>query len=562
MGDVSGELASTFNIDLTSSPGKIKVSKKLGRVLSHSDLGSKEIQDITSNTDTYWIATNGKVYKCDMDNDPTLAVNWTEETAVVDTLDLQTTFLAPFNGAILISDGSEIHRITDAGSYTSAYWTSTLSGTALDASYGHHMHVHRGGQETLVVCDKNKIRYYNATAGHSTITIDDALAAHCVDSGTSAVWAGTFARSGEYAYVYEFYIGEQIDAVPVARNAYKIGARAVFAIAVAENIPYIINELGELQAFNGASFVTVAQLPFSTERTRLYGVKPSTIFETNSRPVNPNGMKVQGDTILIYINTREDVTNGDPANERSPSGIWEYNIKTGVLNHRFSTANSSAEYGSSRLSKTAPLYVAHTPETLILAGGGKISDADTGLFAYSTATPSGYFTTPEIEARTVQENFERITLKAKTLASGESILVKYRTSKNPYLPAYADITWTSATTFTTTDTDFANIVAADGNEVEVVSGYGAGHLAHITGISYSNPTYTVTIDRSVGSNAQTARIRVDNWIKIDDPYVQADGEFKIIGINVTAPWIQFKVSMTGNIELRRFMLSTNQMDDA
>lgn len=551
-GDVFGEIVSSFNLDYTSSPGKLKVSKKLEKVLSYSDLGNKYIQDIISNNDTRYAATNGAVYKCLLDDDPTDSGNWSQETLVTDTLDQYTTTLEIFDGDLLISDQGDIHKLSST--YDNNWWTGTVSGTALDTNEMHYMHVHRGGQETLFVTDAENIRYYNATAGHSAISIDSSLTSYCIGSGVNSVWVGTLSMGGESAYVYECYVGEQIGGVPVARNAYKIDARGVFAIAVYQNIPYIVTETGVIQAFDGYGFRTVAEFPFAAKYKKLFGVKPSTIYPTNARPVSPKGMKVIGDSIFIYIKMATDTTYIN-IDEKSPSGIWEYNLKTGNLTHRFAPADSTDQIGQTKLPACGPIYSDPGQEAFLLAGGGSVAHTDSGLFAVAETDSNGYFVTPEISSGGVKDYFNKLTIKAKTPASGEKIVFKYRTSTNTNYPQYNGITWTGATTFTTTDTSFTNVSVGD--EIEVVDGYGAGKLAHVTNISYSNPTYTVTIDESIGSNTETSDVRVDNWTKLTTEYDDTSGEYKEIAVGVSAPWIQFKVSLIGSIELRSVVLSSN-----
>jgi hypothetical protein len=561
-GDIFGEIVASFNIDLSTSHGKIKTSKKLGRILTYAQLGNGQVQDIIQENNNRFVITSTNVYESDVDDDPTDDTKWAQEAAVTDTFTVYDGLSTVFDGKTLIAKNQDIASLTaSGGTYDDDYWTNTLSGTGLSAgSWASPLHVHRGGQETLIVGDVSTIRYYNATAGHSSIALDDTVRILGFASGVSAVWCGTLASKGEHAFIYEFYIGEQIDGTPVARNAYKLNCRAAFSIAVHENTPYIINELGELQRFNGVGFTTVAELPFASENIRLYGVKPSTIYPPNNRPVHPNGMKVYGNSIYIYINNRLDSSTSNPANWKSPAGIWEYNIETGTLNHRHSPAFSSADYGRGKLIAVGPLYIDGSNESFFLLGAGLASASESGLFGYSDETPAGYFVTSEIAAGSTTETFEKLVVKAKTPASGEKIVFKYRTENDPDFPQYNDITWTAATTFTTTDASFSNV--AVGNEIEVVDGYGAGHLAHITVISEDAGTYTVTIDESIGSNTETAEIRVDNWIKLDDNYTATDKEYKNIGLGMTAPWIQFKVYMVGNIEIRSLLVKGNTRERA
>ena len=75
-----------------------------------------------------------------------------------------------------------------------------------------------------------------------------------------------------------------------------------------------------------------------------------------------------------------------------------------------------------------------------------------------------------------------------------------------------DFTWTSTTTFTTSDTDFANYSVGD--EIEICLGAGSGKVVTITNISYSNPTYTITIDDAVDSATGVSYGNCQKWYEL------------------------------------------------
>lgn len=549
-GDVFGELWSTFNIDLVTSPGKIKTSKRLTRVLDSTKLSAADVVAIDVFDSEYYVTTTDDVFTCSVTSDPTVAGNWLSEgTLGSEDLGFESDSVS-FDGKIMFSLG------TDIMSYTGSvkdddWWVTTISGTALTADKPHIMHVHRGGQETFIVTDSNKIRYYNATAGHSAITLDTTFTASCLASGVSAVWAGTYTEQGSQAYVYEFYIGEQLDGAPVARNAYPVDGRAVLAIEVINNTPYIITEKGNLQVFNGVGFETVASFPFAYQQNSLDGVRAGVVQDNSTaRPIHPKGMKARNKSIFLAINTADD--DSDLIDERSPSGVWEYNSETGVLNHRYSLTGGTDSKGASIQLRSGPIFISDQPETTIMVAG-EITNG-IGMWCEGTTVPYSYFITPEIDSQTIQDTYEKLILKARTLGADEAIVVKYRTSKNADYPQYNDITWLNATQFNTTDATFSN--AAVGDEVEIIDGYGAGKLAHITTISGS-PTYSVTIDESIGLLNETATIKLQNWKKLPTEYTSENGEYLSVGVGKVAPWIQFKVYLKGDIEFRQLISKGN-----
>lgn len=541
-GDLLGEISESFNIDLTTNYGKIKLSERLKRVLAETtNIGTPaSICDLILWNATYHLVTEDGVYVCSASSDPTVTANWSVESGIAD-LDLETT-AAPFNGLLLFSLDNNILSWNGSVDVTN-YWTTTLSGSALTAGVPHVLHNHKGGQETLFVTDGSVVRYYNTTAGHSTVTLQSDLTACCVDSGVSAVWVGTFNENSGNAFVYEMYVGEEVDGTPVARQAYEVDGLAVLALWVKDNVPHIVTERGNIQAFNGAGFTTIAQFPFAYNRNPLSGVNPGLIQTSNaSRPIHPRGVKVHNGSTYILISTQEN-DGGFPVDSRSHSGIWELTPDNNLY-HRFATSNASNEYGASLLISSGPILIVDNEYTFLLAGT-ESEVGELGLYATFNEANQGWFVTAEDNSGSVQGAYE-LYHKAKTLGASESIVTQYRKSKRDTVQGTAY--WVEANQFNTTD-DWSNV--SENELVRISHGYGAGEYANITNINRDSNTVTVvTLDRSIGSAGETSYVYSDNFVKAEDTYTADDGEFKHIGLDVTAPWIQVMVIMKGQIEYR------------
>lgn len=110
----------------------------------------------------------------------------------------------------------------------------------------------------------------------------------------------------------------------------------------------------------------------------------------------------------------------------------------------------------------------------------------------------GYFVTPKLSSPNIQDVYKNITVKFNPLGDDDSILIKYRTVEKDALEVASFESqnsrggnWTSTTTFTSI-VDMSDVVV--GEEIEIVGGVGAGLLAHVSSISESGGTYTVTLD--------------------------------------------------------------------
>lgn len=572
-GDSYGELWGTFNTDLSTSPGKVLASKRLQETMSEIKMGNDNVEAIALwGGSIVMFATGNRVAYVAAYRNPRNSGIWTSSSGAGLDIGPESDALV-FDGKLLVSTGTDIASTTEtqptAADFDQDYWTNVVSGAALTIAKPHIMDVSRVGQETLFVTDSNLVRYYNTSAGHSTVTLATQLTACCLATDPYATWVGTYSSDGN-AYVYEIYIGELATdgSTPIARHAYKIDGTAVLSIDIVDTVPYIVTDKGTIQRFNGRGFETVAKFPFADKGVTLAGLSLGAIDDDNlERAVHPKGMRADGKKLLININTDnqlitdlasnplddDDTFENVVVDERSPSGIWEYNTETKVLNHLFSLTDGDTTKGYHRHQSSGPILITNNQYTRLLTSG-RVETDKTNLFAESPDTsPLSYFITPELTAATVQEAWGKVVLKTDTLASGETIDIKYRTRKVAGYPKYSAINWLTTTSFTTTaiSTDFAV-----GHEVEIMDGYGAGKMAHITSVSGST-TQTIVIDTAIGTTGETSNARFQNWKKIDSTYDPDSGEYKVIGVTESNPWIQFKVVFNGAVKMRQFISKGN-----
>jgi len=167
----------------------------------------------------------------------------------------------------------------------------------------------------------------------------------------------------------------------------------------------------------------------------------------------------------------------------------------------------------------------------------------------------GYFITPKIFSQNITDNFNKLTLKFTKLSSDlDKIIIKYRTTDD--LLQYIDLsnsanweaTWTSTTTFTSTQTDLEDDIVGD--EIEFLSGGGGGLLAHITAISETGGTYTITIDETYANyqSGDKATFVFKHWKKLKEiTYDSSENQlgFYSKDIGVEGKFIQFKIELRG-----------------
>lgn len=561
-GDVFGELWATFNIDLTSSPGKIKTSRQLYPSVSEAKMDNDNLYaSVLYEGYIYNILSGSRFQYMQAYRNPRLSGTWTSTSGALSATESSDAVV--FGGELLVSLSTNIAMNNNAGtpSWDTDWWTAVASGSALTSGVPHIMNVSNIGAETLFVTDGKLVRYYNPTAGHSTVTLADHLVACSIATDYKATFVGTYSNSGD-ARVYEIYIGEQSGGTPIARNSYKIDGTAVLTMSVGDdgNV-YIITDRGHIQVFNGVGFVTVASFPFAFDAVAIDGmsvgdIEPSSI----DRGIHPKGMKPCGKSFYININTNnqliddlasnptdnDDIFSNVVVNERSASGVWEFDIETRVLNHRYALKYDSDQVGFHRLQTSAPILVLNNQYTRILTSG-RLSSGRTDIFVENPdQVPTSYFITSEIDSKNVEDAWANLVLKSEELQAGESIEIKYRTSKNPDYPLYVSGTFAGANTFNTLE-DLAAVEVGD--EIELVDGAYAGQMAHVVSKENAGLVTVVTLDRDIAEAGTTCYARFQNW-KLAT--IEDEEQYQKLGLSESTTWVQFKVVLVGNIEVRTF----------
>lgn len=539
MGDRFGELWSSKNIDLSSSPGKIKLSLPVQSVMDATDLTNDAIVAIELYKDNIYVLTANTLYRDDTPYNNFASVSTTPSNAAD---------MVVFDGEIRIVDNTNVDRY-DGTTYNTDWWTGTISGTALSSSYPHVAEVVRNsGKDTIAITDGSRLRYYNSTAGHTSFTWDSDVIACCQTQGLNLGWIGTYSESSQGAQVISWAVGDS-----QYRQAYPVDGHAVLAMCVYNNIPYLITERGEIHKFNQAGFTAVGTIPMWRKPEFLTGVETGLIQSyALARPVHPKGMRVVGNKIWIYIDTNSS-ERGENVNERCPAGIWEFDPQTGSTTHRYSIGFDT------KLGQCGPLFTINDPQARFYFGARRDNLDGTGeehLYREDLTGSDnyGYLVTTEMHSESFEENFNNVYI-GSLKDSNDKIVVKYRTSQSLTLPIQSDVTWASTTQFNTT-TDLSDVSVGD--EVEVLTDAGAGRCAHITKIDQSSSTYSVTVDEAIGTENSPASVQFDNWSKLDT--YDTTELIKRIGINETNTSIQLKFYMEGDSgypEISRMVVKSN-----
>lgn len=195
----------------------------------------------------------------------------------------------------------------------------------------------------------------------------------------------------------------------------------------------------------------------------------------------------------------------------------------------------------------------------ILFGAWRVADNLVGttyatLNSFAQGENRGSFVTQKIFSDNIEDNFHKIITKVRNLYStNDKIVVKYRVVEKQFFPITTDsyqlssynITWTSTNTFTVSNSKWS--LVSIGDEVEIIAGSGSGYTAHITDISESAGTYTVTLDEVIPLIAvsDTSSVIVNNWIKGATITSTDTTLHKQTPVNKSSKWLQIKCELRG-----------------
>lgn len=554
-------LVRTWNIDLTTEPGTIRVSPRLyinADNADDADLGLPVALLFNDDDAKYYAVCGSAVFKTS-DNSPITAFAQ-DALANTPTTSVLYSDAKMFNGKMYVTTATDIAELS-AGTWDHDYWTTTKAQAALASTRPHPLEVAQIGSPLLLIGDNNKVHTITTggTVTNARLTLDANQVVVWIKSGTSKVYIGCVSEAGSEAFVYEWDGG---DTVPT--RVYNTRTSGVPAGAVLDDVLYIITANGELQVLSGGGFKTLNRFPFSRSQVP---IDNAAFIYSNRRFIHPNGFIPYKGKLLALVSIQTDTaTDGfTSVIENNPSGIWEFDPETNGFSHKYSVTVDKTgvkDYGQIAIpcdSSTTGRVPGALLETsakkyaspLLVGAATWTDDATTyktaiyNLDAGRTLTARGSVTYPKIYTENKLEALGEIYAYYERMkSSSDKLIFKYRTEINPNLPTTGAATWTSTTVFTSTNTGLAN--AAVGDEVEVIMGNGSGTTAHITVISYANPTYTVTVDEAVsGITANDENyVRVTNFKKLAsfNDQTGTSRQLTIPGLRAST-WVQVKVEL-------------------
>ena len=486
--------------------------------------------------------------------------------------------LAVFNDILWATDNVNLwYKTQDTVGSANTWWHHA---DTLATSIMHKMVYFKKFNRLYYISGANNIRsidenYIVASSGDYTLDPTKSIGKpSTMVVNSSSIWIGGYAYSGSSTPTDSRLHGtiSQWDGISnQIINEYVIEAAGVLAMCVLNDIPYAIDTEGRILKYTGYSFSEIARLPIDKQL-----LINSTTTSTD-KFIHPNGfIGTKNNTLQILVNNLNEDANST-INENFPSGIWELDLETYNLTHRYSPtlkALSSAtvtDFGQNRVSVVGALKEntlqsdSNLGRSSLIAGINYYTDATTiksGIFIDSPYKPDtdkegqkrGYFVTTQFESYQITDTWLRLWAIYKRFANAtDKLIFKYRLEEED--PIQATITWISTTTFsTTTDiSDYLNF------EAEIIQGAGSGACTNIIDITENAGTYTATIDAAISGVTGTAKARFQKWIKLGEisNTVLSYGE---LPIDVPDVKIQIKgiLEWTGDGEFAKMIINSKE----
>lgn len=564
LSDVYGDIWSSFNLDLTSEPGKLKGTRMLNVARSVDDGGSNYISGMGIASafrlynDQYYACTTGTISKAGTSK----TSNWALDTASgkPTTISHRYSDMEIFNDILYVSlSGTSLSK-NNAGTWGTVSITGAVSTVPhMLCSYANRLYV---------TCDYAKINSmdtaesFGATIGTTLNTLN--LKNPAVNSITfmkatsSSIWIGTVNRTGGKGHIYR-WDGEQTS----VNDTYRLESSGAMAGVVKDDVLYVMDNDGRLLAFNGGTFIEIDRLPIKDGEYLKSALFSSSGSTYNERWIHPNGMAVKNGSILININN-EYRGNTPSWEENIPSGIWEWTKETGLYHkYSFSLTNDGTstlrDYGQNHISIPGAIDYIKSYSTASTDNGTLLASAQ--VYYDSTNTENliciddynntiekyFYLVTPKIFSNKIDDIWQKLFLRIKKISSGDEIVVKYRTEDES--PLDITITTWSGSNSVRTSTSITGYGAGD--EIEFTQGEGSGRCFKIESISDLGGGITeIFLDGSFTDIDSSGNARLQHWKQVGDPFTSIYKQVieKPLLNTANSAWVQFKVCIknTGN----------------
>jgi len=571
-GDLLGTLHATRNIDL-NTPGILKLAQRTRYVGQTSSGNFLDAHNIILYNQIYYVCSTR------MFSMTRSLGGFAEDVSSNAPSSGPITDGCIWNGSMYVSKTARISKLS--GSTWTQDWSSAdFANTG--SSYPHPIEPNVKNTDVLVG-DGNLLKKCDSTGTITTaITFPANYVINWIRRGTNVNYIGLNELYGGTGAVG---IWDGLSTTIEANAIIPIMATTPLSgVLDDDGVLNILQSDGRLMRFNGSGFTYLAELP--PFRDYLLRKDWGGSLTIQNRVLN-RGMKMVRGKIHVSLTSALSGTRASNFFD----GVWVYDKDNKAFYHKFgpSNANTVTDFGqcqTTAMTAISPIFEGggegdsnYIDPTSTVGGfilfasrnsGANSSTTYRNLLSATTGENRGQFTLNRIESSAVTSSNISVWCKYQGVTtSTDKIIFKYRTKYRDAISVLSTgITWTSSTVFTSTNTGFAT--AEVGDEITILSGNGAGSTAHISIISYSNPTYTITLDEAITgvSSTNDGDILIENFKKLNTiiTYLDTNG-YKQLSFPVQAntSWLQIKGELRGEggvVGIQELQVITNEFQKA
>lgn len=437
---------------------------------------------------------------------------------------------------LYLTTSKDVKFLGEDNGFWYSLWRGILQKDPLNSDYPAILK-NLGAGGVLLLANDNKVHTMIATANtpveaaENRLIFDSIYYINWAVITSSAVFLGLANKQGESLPSQVAYYEPYSERTRI----FNIEEGATMGFFVKENC-HIIDKSGQIRYFTGSSFEPYQYFPCYHRGEKL-----------ETFPHRNGIISKQGIIKILWKGQYPD-----------PAGVWV--LENGNLYHKHSVVFDKVDlnsYGALEVEKTGALF----EEDDIYLGASLLDEnGDEMQGIFSTAQEENVsvesdhqavLQTAKFFSQGIKESWQDLALKYEPIADGEiSIKQKKepaRITEGSGATAFNGI-WTSDTTFTCADAEFASLVASNdikvGDEVIVRKGQGAGILAHITDITGT----TVTIDEGLSDiSSGNFTFSVEAWEKITFDAKDTKYSRKASLKDNILEWKQFKIAIRKHI---------------
>ena len=247
---VLGDLVATFNIDLTTNFGKIRVSPR-GMLNTNTTSIATAFKPYNNNTASVWYAitrtgTTGACLSKSSSLNPSSSFTADTSTGAPSNIDVTKSDMELFNGKLYVTSGNSTSiYILNGGTWSTITPTIDTGSPHMLNAFNNRLYI-SNALTNVISCDVSNTFAYTSGGGQNQISIAGyaaGLSITFIKSAQNRIFIGTVNTNGGRGYVF---VWDGIDPVNFDK-VIELKSPGAMACVVMDDVPYIMDAHGVLR---------------------------------------------------------------------------------------------------------------------------------------------------------------------------------------------------------------------------------------------------------------------------------------------------------------------------